>query len=263
MSIKLIAIDIDDTLVTDELVIPAACKVAIQEAQEAGVRVVLATGRMFQATIGFARELNLNGPLICYNGALVQPVQGPPLFHHTVPLDLAWEIIAFGKRENLHVNVYLDDELYVEKVNEYTRFYTSISRVEARAIGDLLTFVNRPPTKVLYVSEPEVVEKWRPLLAERYRGQLEVFRSKPQYLEFTGAGVSKGAALRELAEYYHLDCTEVMAIGDSFNDIPMLEYAGVGVAVANAPAEVRRHADWVTLSNEEAGVAEAIRQFVL
>ena len=264
MSIKLIAMDIDDTLITDELVITEACQGAIAAARAKGVRVVLATGRMLSSAIPYARQLGLTEPLICYNGALIQPPSGgAPLFHHPVPLDLAREIVTIGEAANLHVNIYLDDRMYIAEFNEYTRFYLAVGGIEAYPVGDLLAFMDRPPTKLLYVCEPEIAAKWHVDLREQYRGRLEVYVSKPQYVEFTALGISKGSAIKELAEMYGLGPEEVMTIGDSFNDIPMLEYAGIGVAVANAPAEVQAKADYVTLSNEEDGVAEAIRRFVL
>jgi Cof subfamily protein (haloacid dehalogenase superfamily) len=264
MSIRLIAIDIDDTLITDQLVIPNACKQAIAAARAQGVKVVLATGRMLESTTPFAEELGLTEPLICYNGALIQsPKSGSPLIHHPIPLELAREIVSLGQSENLHVNVYLNGRMYVAEINEYTEFYSSFTKTEAYPVGDLLAYMDQPPTKLLYVCKAELAEKWRETLQKRYQGRLEVFRSKPQYVEFTNLGVSKGAALQELAELYGLAPAEVMAIGDSFNDIPMLEYVGIGVAVANAPAAVRSRADYVTASNEECGVAEAINRFVL
>ncbi len=264
MSIRLIAIDIDDTLITDQLVIPEACKDAITKARAHGVRVVLATGRMLDSTVPFAKELGLTEPLICYNGALVQASSnGSPIIHHPIPLELAREIVALAQGEGLHVNVYLDGSMYVAELNEYTEFYISFTKAEAHPVGDLLAFMDRPPTKLLYVCEIEAAEKWREVLQETYQGRLEVFRSKPQYVEFTSRGVSKGSALRELAGIYGLVPAEVMAIGDSFNDVSMLEYAGIGVAVANAPEAVRSKADYVTASNEECGVAEAINRFVL
>ncbi|NMB46163.1 MAG: HAD family phosphatase [Firmicutes bacterium] len=264
MSIRLIAIDIDDTLITDQLVIPPACKDAIAQARAQGVKVVLATGRMLESTAPFAQELGLTEPLICYNGALIQASNdGPPLVHHTIPLALAREIVSLGQAEGLHVNAYLNGRMYVDEINEYTRFYSSFTKTKAHPVGDLLAFIDQPPTKLLYVCEVELAEKWRIVLQQQYQGRLEVFRSKPQYVEFTNLGVSKGAALRELAELYGLTSAEVMAIGDSFNDVPMLEYAGIGVAVANAPVAVRAQADHVTASNEEFGVAEAINRFVL
>ncbi len=264
MAIRLVAVDIDDTLITDELIIPQRVKEAIAAARARGVKIVLATGRMLSSTIPFARDLGLNEPMICYNGALIQGIDDDqPLIHHPIPLDLAREIVAIGQQEGLHVNAYIDGKMYVKELNQYTEFYSSFTKAVAHPVGDLLAFMDRPPTKLLYVSEPEVAEKWRLTLKNRYEGKLEVFRSKPQYVEFTALGVSKGAALGELAELYGLQQSEVMAIGDSFNDIPMLEYAGIGVAVANAPEIVRSKADYVTLSNEEGGVAEAINRFVL
>ncbi len=264
MSIELIAIDVDDTLITDELVITPSCQEAITSARAQGVRVILATGRMLSSALPYALQLGLTEPLICYNGALIQsPTEQDPVFHHPVPLELAQDIVAIGERAGLHVNIYLDDRMYIKEFNEYTRFYVSVGGIDAYPVGELLVFMDRPPTKVLYVSEPEIVAKWQDELKERYQGQVEVYISKPQYLEFTAPGISKGSAVKELAQMYGLGREQVMTIGDSFNDIPMLEYAGLGVAVANAPPEVQAKADYVTLSNEEDGVAEAIRRFVL
>ncbi|NLK09139.1 MAG: HAD family phosphatase [Firmicutes bacterium] len=263
MSIKLVAIDVDDTLIDDKREITAENRKAIARARAQGVRVVLATGRMFSSASPYGKKLALQEPFICYNGALVQaPGALEPTLHRPLPFHTAYDIVSIGERAGLHVNIYLDDRLYVKEFNEYTRFYTTIGGMKAYPVGELLSFMEKPPTKVLYVSEPETITKWQKELEERYKGQLEVYISKPEYLEFTAAGISKGSAVRELAKLYGLTSEEIMTIGDSFNDISMLEYAGIGVAVANAPEEVKAKADYVTASNTENGVAEAINKFV-
>lgn len=263
MAIRLVAIDVDDTLITDELTVPSECEQAIRSAQDQGVEVVLATGRMFQAALPFAQALGLTGPLILYNGALVKTVNGKVLNHWPVPLDLAKEIAKLCHANYLHLNVYLDDELYVERLNEHAEYYQAMTGVEACPVGNLVEFMDREPTKLLIVGYAEELVPWRERLARQYEGRLEIARSKPRYIEITRLGISKGAALETVAARLGLQRNEVMAIGDSFNDVSMLKFAGVGVAVGNAPDAVKEVADWVAPSNKEAGVAEAIRRFVL
>lgn len=263
MAIKLVAIDVDDTLITDELVIPPACQKAIREAGAQGVEVVLATGRMFRATAPYMRELGLDGPVILYNGALIQTAAGEIIDHRPIPLDLAREIIRFCQVHHLHLNVYLADRLYVAEINEHAKYYEAMTGVEAEPVGDLLEFVTQEPTKLLIVGYEDELLPWRERLTREYAGKLEVTRSKPRYIEIMKQGISKGNALQTLAEKLGVARSEVMAIGDGFNDLPMLEWAGVGVAVANAPDLVKAKVDWIAPSNEEAGVAEAIKRFVL
>lgn len=263
MAIRLVAIDVDDTLITDEQVIAPACQQALQEAMDQGVTVVLATGRMFQATVPYAKELGLEGPLILYNGALIQTVAAEVIDHQPVPLDITREIIKLCKEHHLHLNVYLDDVLYVAEKNEHAEYYEKMIGVSAQVVGDLQKFVTKEPTKLLIVGYEDELVPWRERLTKEYAGKLEITRSKPRYIEIMKAGISKGSALKTLAGKLGIDRAEVMAIGDSFNDISMLEWAGIGVAVGNAPDAVKAKADWVAPSNQEDGVAEALRRFIL
>ncbi len=263
MPIKLVAMDVDDTLITDELTILPECQEAIEQARQKGAEVMLATGRMFQATVPYARQLGLSGPLILYNGGLVQTVEGEVLDHRPVPLALAREIAQLCHAHDLHLNVYIDDELYVERITEHAEYYHKMTGVDGFPVGDLVAFMDKEPTKLLIVGEPDEIASWREILTKRYGEKLEIARSKPKYIEITQKGISKGVALKTVAEKLGLQASEVMAIGDSFNDIDMIKYAGVGVAVGNAPDVVKNTADWVAPSNEEAGVAEAICKFVL
>ncbi|MBI2915171.1 MAG: HAD family phosphatase [Firmicutes bacterium] len=261
--IRLIAIDLDDTLLTGELAIPPRCRETIARAMSQGAMVCVATGRMFCSALPFARELGLNGPVIAYNGALVRTPGGDTVYHQPVPLPVAQEVVMVARENRLSLNVYLDDTLYVEEVTEHTRYYLSHSGVEAHPVGNMMRFLDRDPTKVLVVDQKERVAGFIPILWERFQGRLEVVGSKPRYIEMTSPGVSKGRALLRLAASLGVETGEVMAIGDSFNDLDMIESAGIGVAVANAPYAVQSRADWVAPSNEEGGVAAAIERFVL
>lgn len=262
--VKLIAIDIDYTLIGSDLMISDRTKQAIHAAIDAGSAVTLATGRMFRAATPFAEELGLDVPLITYDGALVKTAKTKEVYwHKPIPLEDAGEILAYLQGLGYHVNVYIDDEIYVERLNEEARRYMAHVNVVARPVGDLLDFLNEPPTKLLMVADAEIVDTVLPALERRFGEKAHVARSLPTYIEFTGKGVTKGSALAELSKHLGIAKDQVMAIGDSENDISMLSYAGIGVAVGNAGDRVKEAADYVTVGINGDGVAEAIHRFVL
>lgn len=264
IGIKLIAIDVDLTLIGGDLKIAERTKAAIRAAVEAGCAVTLASGRMFRATLPFAEELGLDAPLVAYNGALIKTVKTREIIsHRPVPLEHAREVIAYARREGLHLNVYMDDTLYVECYDDEALAYMTHCKVEAVAVGDLGAFVDHPPTKLLVVASEEDVDRRLPEFKAHFGDRLQVVRSLPRYVEFTAAGVSKGSALALLTQRLGISREEVMALGDSENDISMLEFAGIGVAVRNAAEDVKNAADYVTDGESGNGVAEAIFQFVI
>lgn len=270
MKIRLIAIDIDDTLVNDQLDIVPANAAAIREAVAAGVYVTLATGRMFASMERYARELGLDPAtnLISYNGALVRNLRGEDFLHRPVPKSLVIELAKLAREVNGTLNVYVNDRLYVEKINDAVELYTQIAGVQANPVHDLVAFAHDLPddggsTKALMIFDEIEAEQWEKRLQQMYKGQLEVVRSKPYFLELMAPGVSKGEALRQLAASLGIEREQVMAIGDSYNDISMLKYAGLGVAVENAPDIVRKVADASVGSNNAGGVAEALHKFAL
>lgn len=264
IGIRLVAIDVDFTLIGSDLKIRDRTKAAIRAAAEAGCIVTLASGRMFRATAPFAEELGIDAPLITYDGALIKAAKTHEVIsHRPVSLEQAREVVAYAQQEGLHLNVYMDDTLYVERYDEEALSYMAHAKVEAVAVGDLNTFVNRAPTKLLIITSKEDVDRRLPEFKARFGDRLHVVRSMPRYVEFTAAGVSKGSALAILARHLDVPRSEVMALGDSENDISMLEYAGIGVAVRNAADEVKKAADYVTENQSGDGVAEAISRFVL
>lgn len=264
--IDLLAIDLDDTLLTDDLTIPAACVDAVRRAQAYGVRVVLATGRMFRSALPYARQLALSDPLICYNGALIASPEGEALHHEPVPAAPLAELIDIAGEHDLCLNLYVDDRLYVKELTPQVAYYTSIAGVEAHPVGDLHRFLagrSAGSTKALVVDEATGVDQWLPQLTERFAGRLAIARSKPRYIEVMAPGVDKGRALASVAKTLSVLAERVMAIGDSFNDLGMLAFAGWPVAMGNAPLAVRERARAVTGTNDAAGVAQAIEEWIL
>ncbi|MHB8619997.1 MAG: Cof-type HAD-IIB family hydrolase [Chloroflexota bacterium] len=262
--IKLIALDLDGTLIGHDLEVSRRNRRAIRKAQEAGVLVSICTGRMFQATLPFARRLRITTPLICYQGAWIgDPVSGERLFHQPVPLDLAREVVGIGQGRGYTVQAYVDDAFYVDRVTPEARIYEGISLVKARPVGNLLEFLHQPPTKVVIVTDEQTTMSLVPELAGRFGEKLFITRSYPLFTEAVHPSVSKGLALARLAELCGVDLAETMAVGDNLNDYQLVQAAGFGVAMGNAAPEVKSIAQHVTASVAEDGVAEAIERFVL
>lgn len=264
---KMIAMDLDDTLLDKQLRINDTDKLAIERAKRAGVKVVLATGRMYRATLPFARKLELDTPLITYQGALVKnPDHGDTVLHHPVPMDCALEVLERVKPFGYHVNLYRDDNLIIAGESPESRIYESISGVKAIEVGDLSNYVLEEkfdPTKVLVIAREEQLDQLAPELKTVFGEKLHITKSKPHFLEFSHPRANKGEALAAVAGYYGIGREEVIAVGDSYNDLEMLDYAGLGVVVDNARAEIKARADFITCANTEGGVARVINRFII
>ncbi|HOV80768.1 MAG TPA: Cof-type HAD-IIB family hydrolase [Bacillota bacterium] len=262
--IKMVAVDLDDTLLSGELRLTGRVKEAVAAARAAGVKFTISTGRMFRSAAVFAQELQIDIPLITYQGALVKnSLSGETLLYRPLPLVYAREIITRVKRSGCHLNCYLDDRLLVEKHTSESIRYASFSGVEAEPVGDFLEFFDRDPIKVLAISEEPLLDRLSAELKPAYEGKVHIVKSKPHFLEFSHPLATKGDALAFLAGCYGIGREEIMAVGDSYNDLEMIRYAGLGVAVANARDDVKKEADYVTSATYGDGVVEALEKFVL
>lgn len=261
--VRLLALDLDDTLLTEELSIPRSVVSAIAAARDKGVQVVVATGRMFRSALPYARTAEVDGPLITYNGALVRALDGRTLSHHPVPMAEAQELALLAAEHGLCLNFYIDDELYVSCMDERAEYYHTISGVPAHVEPDLCRILTDAPTKALIVDDPPLADAWRARLACHFGERLSVTTSKPRFVEIMAPGVSKGVALAELAASLRIEPGNVMAVGDSFNDLSMLAFAGISVAMGNADPAIQEQVDYVVASSQQGGVAEAISRFIL
>ena len=264
MAVKLVAIDLDDTLLDSVFHISQAGKAAIKEAVGQGVVVTIASGRMFSAVLPIADELGIDVPLITYNGALIKSARSKEVSPHLpVPCDTAREVIRYAMENNLHINAYIDDVVYVNKMSEEAIMYRNRYDAKMVVVDDLLKFVQQDPTKLLIIAREDIAKSHVPLLRARFGDRLNIAISLPTFVEIVNKGASKGQALMALAGRFGIKREETMAIGDSENDIEMLKAAGLGVAVANASDEVKAEADYVTRACDGEGVAEAFDAFVL
>ena len=269
--IKLLILDIDGTISGKSNEVSDRVKQAVRAAQAKGVRVGIATGRMYKSALRFHHEIGADFPLIAYQGAWIQdPDTGKTYRHLPLPVEAARELIDYFEQahlfDKLSVHVYRDDRLYVREINPDTELYIGRSGIPAHPVGDLRTVLTDRPTKILAMSEDvELIDRLLVDLQQRYsKGELHITTSVPIFLEATNARVNKGAAIDYIAqELLGITAINVLAIGDNYNDVEMLDYAGIGVAMGNAPSDVQSRADWVAPDIEADGVAVAIEKFIL
>ncbi len=269
--IKLLIVDIDGTIAGKSNQVSNRVKQAIRAAQAKGVRVGIATGRMYKSALKFHQEIGADFPLIAYQGAWIQdPTTGVQYRHSPVPVEIARELIDYFEQahlfDRLSLHVYLGDRLYVREVNPDTELYIGRSGIPANPVGDLRQVLTANPTKILAMSEDiKLIDSLLLELRQRYPQEaLHVTTSVPIFLEATQAGVNKGSAIDYIAtKTMGITAENVLAIGDNYNDVEMIAYAGIGVAMGNAPDDVQANADWVAPHIEADGVAVAIEKFII
>ncbi|WP_346353423.1 Cof-type HAD-IIB family hydrolase [Azotosporobacter soli] len=264
MKIKLIAIDMDDTLLNSELAISERTFAAVTAAQAKGVAVAIATGRMFSSALPYAKQLAMQVPIITYNGALIRhPQTDATLFHQTIEDEAATKVRQLFKERGWYLQAYVNDQLYVKERGREAKSYEALAGIRSIALGDDFFAQAQAPTKMLAMAEPELLAEIEATVNAALGGRIFTATSKPTYLELMHPDVNKGRALAMLGEHLGVERDEIMAIGDSNNDYAMLEYAGLGVAMGNASERVKKVAQFVTDGNDADGVAQAIEQFIL
>jgi Cof subfamily protein (haloacid dehalogenase superfamily) len=224
---------------------------------------VIVTGRMFRSVRPYALEAGLDDPVVCYQGAVVaEPVSGRWLRDVPIPLDLAREVIEAVNEEGFGLNCYVDDELYVAEITPEARRYADFQHLELHAVGNLLDWLEKPPTKLVVIEDPHVLDGLKERLSRRFGGRLYISKSLPYFLEFASPAVTKAAGLDFLSQRLGFSRDRTVAFGDGENDIELVDWAGYGVAVANADERVKEVADFVCPSVDEEGVAQVLEAFL-
>jgi len=260
-----LVLDIDGTIAGPSNQVSEPVRQAIQKAKAAGVRVAIATGRMHRSAERFHYAIGADMPLCSYQGALIRdPDSQKTLKHWSLDWSLAEELLQVLQDQPVGVHLYIDDQLYLRELSPLSQAYAERSQVPFQMLSPAQH--GKSPTKILAVSEDtEFLQQLQGSLRQRYSPeQIYLTRSEPIFLEATHAAVNKGNAVRFLAEeLLEVSADQVMAIGDGDNDIEMLQYAGIGVAMGNASPALLPHADWVAPPVTEDGVAVAIETFIL
>ena len=264
MPIKLLAMDLDGTLITDLHTIPPRTKDAIRAAVDKGVYVIIATGREYEITKEIAHQLDLNTPIICFQGALIYDPQTNKIIASTeLDLPLAQKLIDFSRLHNLALYLYLNSQAYAEHTTGLSRAMFDETGTPVVEVSNLKDVIISPPIKGLIVHPVEGIDAKIEELRVNLGSGASVFRSVDKLIEITSPNTSKGHALSTLAAYYNIPQAEVMAIGDQDNDIDMIAWAGIGIAVGNASPKAKSVADYIAPPVEQEGVVWAIEQFIL
>jgi Cof subfamily protein (haloacid dehalogenase superfamily) len=238
-------------------------RAALGAARESGAHVIVVTGRMFRAVRPYLEEAGLDDPVVCYQGAVVaDPTSGEFLRHVPIPLADARDAMDAVLDAGFHLNAYVDDELYVAEVNAEARRYSEFQHIPVNAVGDLRAWLSREPTKLVAVGDPEALGALETELKPRFAGRLFISKSLPFFLEFAHPDVSKGSGLAFVADRLGFTPAETVAGGDGENDRELLDWAGFGVAVANAHPDVLARADLIVPSVQEEGVATLLESYL-
>ena len=239
--------DLDGTILNDKLQVADDDMQALERIKAGGVTVVVTTGRPFPGAVPWAQRLGLEGPIICYQGAEVRMPSGEKLLDQGISHELAMEIVRFARERDLHVQAYRDDQVLVERERPEADEYGDHAGMQIHLVHDLDEAMGPTTPKVLIIADPALLERILPDVRERWKGRLNAATSLPRYLEFTSIESDKARALRFLSARMGIDQSEAAAAGDGRNDASMLEWAGLGVAVEGAPAEVIEAARGVTI----------------
>ena len=263
MKYKLIVLDLDGTLTNSKKEITPRNRETLIRMQEQGIRLVLASGRPTYGIVPLANELRMNEFILSYNGGeIINWETQEMVYENVLPNEVVPVLYECARTHQLSILTYDGAEIITENSQDpYVLKEAFLNKMAVRETNDFLTDITLPVAKCLIVGD---ADKLIPLEAElclRLQGRINVFRSEPYFLELVPQGIDKALSLAVLLKEIGVAREEVIAIGDGYNDLSMIRFAGLGIAMGNAQEPVKKAADYITLSNEEDGVAEAINKF--
>lgn len=268
--IGLIALDLDGTIIGDDLLVRERTRVAIRTAVDRGVSVSIVTGRMATSALRFARQLGIRDPIVGYQGALIRAIPGPGdthlgrlLFHRPLAAAATREAIEWTRSIGLDPHVNHLEQFIIRADDPRAEDYSAFLGGRAVVVDDLIAWVQQPVSKVIAVSEGPIDHAVLDVARTRFEGRAAVTISHPRFLEFLSPGVSKGAAVGWLARRAGVPLANVLAIGDQFNDLEMIAAVGHGAAMPHAPQPVRAAARYAAPPLADEGVAQLIEELVL
>lgn len=256
---KLLALDIDETITHVPTRVPEEIAAAIDRARDSGIRVALATGRGYYAASMIVKQLKICEPVINYGGAIISdPYDGSLVYSTEITPELVTDVLETAKKLGIHAHIYQGDTVIGEKLNPYMEAYTERLSLPKKYDKDLHCRIWHNVPKVLMMTTEEQAAELRPILQEQYKDRLKVSGSSKGFIEFNHLSAHKGSALEWLAGHLGIKREETVAVGDNSLDMEMIQWAGLGCAVANGNEEVRAAADMVLPSCGELGVAYLI-----
>lgn len=263
MKIKAIFMDLDGTLLKSDHTISLKLKKKLKELQEKGIKIFISTGRSFRSSYPFVKELGITTPVITYNGGrIVIPDTGEVVYEKPVNVENVKKIIEISREKGIHLNLYNDDELYIEQESEEGIGYAERVGIPYRLIN-FDEFKKKTSTKGLFLAENRILTKLKKELDEKLSDVNFVF-SQPTYLEVLNKEVNKGTAVLEMLRKYDISSNEAMAFGDQWNDLEMLKSVKYGYLMGNATDELKKQffLDRITLSNDDDGIYNVLKNIV-
>ena len=267
MSYEIIVLDLDGTLTNSEKIITPKTREALFRIQERGKKVVLASGRPTPGIVNLADELKLKdygGYVLAFNGAkIINYETGEIIYNKTLPQEVIPKLYRTAKQVDIGILTYNDTEILLGNgLDEYSKKEAFINHMPMREVNNFPEEIKHPVNKCLMTGEPDKVLYAAELLNQEFKGMINIFRSEPYFLENMPMNVDKAYALGKLLEHLGMDKSQMICCGDGFNDLSMIQFAGLGVAMANAQKETKEAADYITASNDEDGVAQVIEKFM-
>lgn len=260
---KLVAFDLDGTLLNTNGEISDYSKEIIKKLIDNNIYVIITTGRPLQGVKYIAEVISTKMPIVCYNGSLVYTGYNMDILHKCdLEIEIVNEILNFGNENNTNIIVWSADALYINKNNEYTKKYADKFDVKPIILKNTDALRRHGVSKVLFYDSEKRICEINNLAQAIFSKHANVHTSRPWFLEFVNKRASKGKALEKLGDSLKVNREDIIAIGDENNDISMIEYAGVGVAMGNATRELKEVADFITDTNDDNGAVKAVLKYI-
>ncbi|MBI9011733.1 MAG: HAD family phosphatase [Clostridiales bacterium] len=260
---KLLALDIDGTLLDSEGHVSESTLEAIKRVQNKGVLVTISTGRPIQGVYKYIKMLDLKAPIITYNGAMIiDSEKDKVIYEQKLDRKDAKQIIDLGRVYDTTMVIWSNNKLYVNRLDDHVIAYQTLSGEAPIVINNYEEVYNQGITKIIWINEPDKLIQYQDEIKSVANESVTYCTSKPHYLEFFDHKVSKAKALAFIGRHCNIKKEEMMAIGDGNNDIEMIEYVGMGVAMGNATPLVKSVANYITSSNNNDGIFKALEKLI-
>lgn len=257
---QLLVTDIDGTLLNDDNQVTPKTLEAFQQIKIQGIKIALATGRFFPDAHYFAKRIACHCPMILIHGAVIQSFEGSIISQQILPIESIPVLVELAQKEEISYQIFQDDRFIMPRKNKWNDVYLNSSGIEPLIIPDIVQYLklHQDVFAFTFLGTPERLDSMRKKIEEKFNGSISIANAHPNVLEVMAPGVNKGEAIKKLASYLDIPLSKVIAIGDNYNDIEMIKMAGLGVAMGNAPQEVKDVATYITTDNNHDGIARFI-----
>lgn len=267
MTYKLLALDVDGTLTNSQKAVTPTTLQALEKAEKAGLKVILATGRPTYGVAPIAEKLGMNekeGYVLSFNGGKITEWHSRNvLYEQDLPQEMLPALYKKARENHVSIMTYHNEYVLSETTDDaYVQIEISLNHMCGMKVRNFLDSITFPVPKCIITGEPDIIERLDKELNGLWADRLAIYRSEPFFLEIMPKGIDKAHSLSVLIDKLGIQREEMIACGDGYNDIPMLQFAGTGVAMSNAQLPVLRIADYITASNDEEGITKVIEKFI-